>query len=525
MAEWLLKTKHFVLQAWRWLLSQVTRLSNTEGGQKLIQRLRSLDFAGSWQRLVSIASKSFTRFSDRFPVLAEKPVITAILLLLVIVGVYQINPGHSLDDLKESGELLVISRESPTTWYQDNEGPAGPEYDYLESFAEFLGVELRFDIRENSQAVLEQIAGGKGHLGAAGLVRHASLEDQGIVFGPEYQQVDQKVVCRRNNGKLPRNAEELADYEVVVVADSSFEANLFDLQEDYPDLSWDSVSDIDVEQLLEQVWRREIDCTVATSSALNIKRRIYPELQAAFIIEENQSLAWMLSPEWTVLSDAIEAWLEYIDRNGELSVLKDKHYIVEEFDYVDMRSFIRKIKSRLPGLKSVFQEAAEKHQIPWTLLAAQAYQESHWNRRAKSPTGVRGIMMLTLVTAKEMGVASRLDAKQSIMGGAKYLKSLELRIPEEVKGDDRWWYALAAYNLGMGHVHDARSLADKLDLDPDSWLDLKGVLPLLQQKKYYKELKYGFARGSESVVYVQRVRNYANILRAQIAKSRGSHTG
>jgi membrane-bound lytic murein transglycosylase F len=226
-----------------------------------------------------------------------------------------------------------------------------------------------------------------------------------------------------------------------------------------------------------------------------------------------------------VLSDAIEAWLEYIDRNGELSVLKDKHYIVEEFDYVDMRSFIRKIKSRLPGLKSVFQEAAEKHQVPWTLLAAQAYQESHWNRRAKSPTGVRGIMMLTLVTAKEMGVASRLDAKQSIMGGAKYLKSLESRIPEEVKGDDRWWYALAAYNLGMGHVRDARSLADELDLDPDSWLDLKGVLPLLQQKKYYKELKYGFSRGSESVVYVQRVRNYANILRAQIAKSRGLHTG
>ena len=519
MAEWLLKIKQWALQIWRSLGSLVTRLSSTESRQKLIQQLRK----SNWRSLQSSAISWFSQVGERFPILKRKPVIAAILLVLVFVIVQQINFGHSLDDLKKNGELLVISRESPTTWYQDKEGPAGPEYDYLVSFAEFLGVDLRFDIRENSRAILEEIAEGRGHLAAAGLVRNDSLEDQGFVYGPEYQQVDQKVICRRNSGGIPRNAEELADFEVVVVADSSFEASLFDLQVDYPDISWESESNTDVDQLLEQVWRREIDCTVATSSALNIKRRIYPELKTAFVIEEDQSLAWMLSPEWTVLSDAIEAWLEYIERNGELSVLKDRHYIVEDFDYVDMRTFIRKIKSRLPGLKSVFQEAAEKHAVPWTLLAAQAYQESHWNRRAKSPTGVRGIMMLTLVTAKEMGVESRLDAKQSIMGGAKYLKSLESRVPEEVKGDDRWWYALAAYNVGMGHVRDARVLADDLDLDPDSWPDLKGVLPLLEKKKYYKELKYGYARGTEAVVYVQRVRNYTNILRAQIAKSHGVH--
>ncbi len=173
----------------------------------------------------------------------------------------------------------------------------------------------------------------------------------------------------------------------------------------------------------------------------------------------------------------------------------------------------------------MFEKAGEKYQVPWTLLAAQAYQESHWNRRAKSPTGVRGIMMLTLVTAKEMGVESRLDAEQSIMGGAKYLQKQESRVPESVQGEDRWWYALAAYNVGNGHMRDARKLAEELDLDPDNWRDLKGVLPLLSQKKYYKDLKYGYARGSEPVIYVQRVRNYQNILRAQLAKKRGAHAG
>ena len=158
-----------------------------------------------------------------------------------------------------------------------------------------------------------------------------------------------------------------------------------------------------------------------------------------------------------------------------------------------------------------------------TLLAAQAYQESHWNRRAKSPTGVRGIMMLTLTTAKEMGVESRLDAAQSIMGGAKYLYQQQKRIPESVTGQDRWWQALAAYNVGMGHLNDARMLARKLDLDPDNWLELRGVLPLLSQKKYYSELKYGRARGTEPVTYVNRVRNYQNILHAQIARQQGIH--
>jgi len=492
---------------------------------KLLSKIRHI-LSQSW-RYIFLYLQQYSgpgnQMLTRFSIYNKKPVIAVIVLLVLVWMIAQLNFGYSLDDLKQSGELVVISRESPTTWYEDSKGPAGPEYDYLESFAEFLGVDLYFDIRDNNQEVIDDVADGKGHIAAAGLIRHPALEKHGVVFGPEIQKVDQKVICRRNNGQLPRNLEELVDYELVVVAGSSYEASLMELQEEYDDLSWESVSDTNVDQLLEKVWRREIDCTVANSSALNIKRRTYPELQTAFVIEKDQSLAWMLSPEWTVLSDAIEDWLDYSERNGELLVLKDRHYIAEEFDYVDMRLFIRRIKSRLPKLKPIFEQAADKYELPWTLLAAQAYQESHWNRKAKSPTGVRGIMMLTQVTAKEMGVESRLDARQSIMGGAKYIKSMESRIPESVKGDDRWAYALTAYNIGMGHLLDARTLTRELGLDPDKWQDFKGVLPLLEQKKYYKNLKYGFSRGSEPVVYVQRIRSYENILRAQLAKSRGVH--
>jgi membrane-bound lytic murein transglycosylase F len=166
----------------------------------------------------------------------------------------------------------------------------------------------------------------------------------------------------------------------------------------------------------------------------------------------------------------------------------------------------------LPKYKQTFQAAGKKYDIDWTLLAAQAYQESHWNRYARSPTGVRGIMMLTLNTAREVGVKSRLNPQQSIYGGAKYLANLRARLPEEIAEPDRSWIALAAYNVGMGHIYDARKLAREQDKDPNLWHEFRDVLPLLTQKKYYKDLRYGYARGYEPVRYVRRIRNYHDML-------------
>jgi membrane-bound lytic murein transglycosylase F len=500
---------------WRSLLD-LNILVNTSENRDQLRRWTMTSLMRAERRLETVLPASFKH---------NWPLKTiGLLLLLLLLFVLLPKGDSSVDDLKEAGELVVISRESPTTLYLGDEGPAGPEYDYLKSFAEFLGVDLRFEMRDNDQQVLSAISDDEGHVAAAGMTFYPPLEDEGFIFGPGYQEVDIEVVCRRN-GARPRNIEELSDLELVVVADSTYEARLIELQEEFTDLTWESAEDTNVDNLLQLVWRKEIDCTIANSSEVNIKRRFYPELEVAFTLEENQTLAWNLSPRWEALSDSIGQWLSAIENDGTLLVLQDRHYNTGEFDYVDMRTFIRRMKSRLPLLTPLFEKAAEKYDIPWTLLAAQAYQESHWDRRARSRTGVRGIMMLTLETAKEMGVKSRLNVVQSIMGGAKYLSRLEGRIPENVKGDDRWWYALAAYNVGLGHLRDALALAGDLDLNPDSWLDLKGVLPLLSQKKYYKGSKYGYARGTEPVTYVRQVRNYQNILRAQIISKQGFHGG
>jgi membrane-bound lytic murein transglycosylase F len=193
--------------------------------------------------------------------------------------------------------------------------------------------------------------------------------------------------------------------------------------------------------------------------------------------------------------------------------LEEKYFgHVRRFDYVDTRAFIRAIATTLPKYQLLFELNADD--IPWLKLAATAYQESHWKPLARSPTGVRGMMMLTLSTAKQVGVGNRLDPEQSIKGGALYLKQLLARIPKTVAQDQKFWFALAAYNVGFGHLIDARKLAVKLNKDPDSWVSIKQILPLLEKSKYHKKTRHGFARGREAVHYVDNIRRYYETLKA-----------
>ena len=180
--------------------------------------------------------------------------------------------------------------------------------------------------------------------------------------------------------------------------------------------------------------------------------------------------------------------------------------------HYDRKVFYKHVKTRLPKYEVHFQQAAKLHNLSWKVLASQAYQESHWNRRARSPTGVRGIMMLTRKTAASLGIKNRIDPVLSIYGGAKYLARLHGKIARSVHDSDRTFFALAAYNVGIGHLNDARILARRKKKNPNFWNDVREVLPLLKQKKYYTSLRYGFARGDEPVRYVKRIRAYHSLL-------------
>ncbi|MGD9000118.1 MAG: membrane-bound lytic murein transglycosylase MltF [Granulosicoccaceae bacterium] len=416
-----------------------------------------------------------------------------------------------LDRILENKKLVVVTRNAPTTHYEGRDGLAGFEYELVSAFARHLGVEVEFVIEDNLAEILTRVARGEVDMAAAGVTRTVQRQN-GFLFSDPYQNVTQQVVCRRG-GVRPTQPADLVGLSLAVPAGTSYVERLEKLQQTIPQLAWQTAHDHDTESFLEQVWDRQLDCTIGDSNIVALNRRYFPELSVRFAISEPEPLAWLLPKTAHGLQERANNWLAKFRASGELAQLRNKYYgFIDVFDYVDTRVFTRKVGRVLPRYRKKFEAAAQKYGLDWSLLAAQAYQESHWRPHARSPTGVRGIMMLTLATAKEVGIKSRLNVEQSIRGGARYLARLRDRLPDSIEEPDRTWIALAAYNVGMGHIYDARRLARQQGKDPDRWHDLKAVLPLLSQKQYYRKLKYGYARGREPVRYVQRIRDYHDML-------------
>ncbi|PCJ46439.1 MAG: membrane-bound lytic murein transglycosylase MltF [Gammaproteobacteria bacterium] len=435
-------------------------------------------------------------------------------LLLVIFsilyfGISKTNSTSHIEQIKNRGTLNVITRSSPTTFYIGYQGPEGVEYQLASRFAEHLGVELEITSVDSISDIFIALQTGKADLAAAGLSITPERE-LNFTFSPAYQEVSQKLVFKQGK-RWPRNINQL-NGELRVMAGSSHAQKLLDLKQHHAGLSWTETVNNSSEDLLAKVLDESIDYTISDSNELALNRRFYPELAIGFSIGEPEQIAWAFkkSNDEGLRAEAIKFFGEF-RKSGELAHLMERHYgHVEDFDYVGTREFLAAAQTKLTKYLDTFHKAAGD--MDWRLLAAIGYQESHWNPRARSPTGVRGIMMLTLNTAKHIGVKNRLDAEQSIMGGAKYFKIVLKRIPARIPEPDRTWFALASYNIGWGHVEDARILTERQGADPDRWVDVKERLPLLRQRKYYKQTRYGYARGNEPVQYVDNIRRYYETL-------------
>jgi membrane-bound lytic murein transglycosylase F len=419
---------------------------------------------------------------------------------------------NKLDQIKTRGELRVLSRYSPTTYFLRDKEFSGFEYELSQGFADYLGVKLTMIVPDNLASMLSMLQQGQADIAAAGLTVTKDREKI-IQFGPVYQEVTQQLVYRQGNPR-PRNLNYIQDGILEVVANSSHVEQLKQLQQDHPNLTWIANKDLDSNHLLELVQLELIDYTIADSNEFLANRRRFPELLTAFDISEPQTLAWAMTlSEDNSLAEQVEQFFGELSASGELDKLLEKYYgYVKRFDYVDTRAMHRKIKTHLPVYQSLFQEAAELYQFDWRLLAAISYQESHWSPDAVSSTGVKGMMMLTKATAKRMGIGDRSNPRESIFAGAAYLNTLKKALPERIEEPDRTWLALAAYNIGLGHLEDARVLTQQNNKNPDSWIDVKQHLPLLAKKKWYSQTKYGYARGAEPVRYIENIRRYYSIL-------------
>jgi len=318
----------------------------------------------------------------------------------------------------------------------------------------------------------------------------------------------------------PKKIDDAIEGIMEVIANSSHVEKLKELKKQHPDLSWNENKDVGSIELLSLVDENIIDFTVADSNEVLLTRRFHPSLRIAFDISKPQDLAWAFAKNGdNSLYEEANKFLKNYKKSGQLAQLLKRHYNhARNYDYAGTPTYLGHVRYRLPRYQEMFEQAGELNNIDWQLLAAVAYQESHWNPRAISPTGVKGIMMLTKVTAKDLGVEDRTVPAQSIKGGAQYLRELSEMFPAEISKLDKLWFTLAAYNVGIGHLTDARLITKQRGGNPDKWIDVKENLPLLRLKRWYEKTRYGYARGNEPVKYVENIRSYYDILHWHLAK-------
>jgi membrane-bound lytic murein transglycosylase F len=378
--------------------------------------------------------------------------------------------------------------------------------------AESLGVDVRFVTPDSLDELLAMTAKGEVHMASAGLTITPARAEK-LSFSIAYDEVTEQVIYRRGN-RRPRDITDIEPGELYVIAGSSHEETLENLRTGHPSLTWETLPGSGIGQLLEAIEQDAIRLTVADDHEAALSRRMFQHIAVAFELGEPMPVAWAFPRHTdTSLLDAANAYLERVEQDGRLQRLRARYFGHSgRLDFVETRTFWRNVRDRLPKYREMFEAAGEATGIDWRLLAAIGYQESHWDPDAVSPTGVRGIMMLTRATAKQMDVRDRRDPAQSIMGGARYLRVVERKIPDRIADPNRMWLTLAGYNIGFGHLEDARILTQRDGGNPDLWMDVKKRLPLLEKKAYYETVRHGFARGREPVRYVDHIRNYYDML-------------
>lgn len=384
------------------------------------------------------------------------------------------------------------------------------ERELAKLFASRLNVVLE-TIPMSQDKVSSALHKHKAHLAAASL-RSGSVV--ALRFGPSYQSVRELVVCNRNNNP-PAKFADLVGKKLVVVAGSAQEAALREAQGKLPALQWQARQKTTSQDLLAEVAEDGVDCAAANELQLADARNYHPNLAVALVIAQPSKHAWGFADDTDPdLIKHVEVFFADIQQDGTLRRLLDRYYgHSERLGTMDAATFISRHNTVLPHYRHFFDEAATLTGEDWQLLAALAYQESQWDPLATSSTNVRGMMMLTEDTADRMKVKNRLDARESIFAGAKYLALLKEQMPEHIPEPDRTWLALAAYNQGSGHLEDARILTKRAGLNPDSWADVKKRMPLLNRPGYYETLKHGYARGGEAVILVENIRSYRDMLR------------
>ena len=422
--------------------------------------------------------------------------------------------GHArntLERIRETKKLRMITAAAQNTYFFYKGKPAGFEYDLAKAFADYLNVDLDV-VSPGWSNMFSYLDEDKGDFIAAGLAITKERLAQ-TDFSIPYMTVQQRII-HHNLNFGPKDIRDMEFRTFHVRRGTSYQSRLRELKKMGINLQYVLHDNIPTEELISMVHDREIKFTIADSNIALLNRRYFPDIHIGIPIQKKESLAWAIRKNDHEMLQAVNRFLFHANESGILKRLTDKYYDnIRDFDLYELKKFHERIETRLPKYRELIQTESERYGFDWRMVAAVVYQESHFNPNAKSFTNVRGLMQVTHSAAREMGISNRLNPKQSIRAGIRYLSTMYKRFSNILDPYQRLLFALASYNIGYGHVQDAMTIAREKGYDPHTWQALKATLPLLSRAKVYKKTKHGYARGWEPVHYVERILTYFDILR------------
>jgi membrane-bound lytic murein transglycosylase F len=440
--------------------------------------------------------------------------VTALAAAALLASCSRAPAPSALAQIRARGELRVVTLNLPTCYYLGAQGPEGLEYDLASRFAQQLGVRLEIYAVPSEAAIQQELASGHADIAAAQITATPAWSKVGEPTTP-YADVPQLVVYRRGE-QPPRDTLQLETAKLAVRAGSPQEHLLARLKAMFaPHLSWVETAPSNADPL-EDVDSGQARYAIVDARTYSYAHHLYPDIQVGFTLPQKRPVQWIVRRGGADLVQAVNSFFLTMTSSGDLARLMQKDSgDTSSFHYEELRLFQVSLTQRLPLYRSWFQQAAAQYGIDWRLLAAIGFQESHWDPLASSANGAMGVMMLTAQTAQAMGIKDRENPKESIFAGARYFAQVRSMVPTHIPEPDRTWFTVAAYNVGFGHMEDARIIAQKLGFNPDSWADVSKQLPKLAEPRWFMRAKCGYAQGWQPVEYVAHVRRFMQLLEWQ----------
>ena len=434
-------------------------------------------------------------------------ILLAVITLLFILKDY--NPLNKDDygRILHNNEIKIATRFGPSDYYEIKNEENGYTYDVMKGFAEFIGVKLKVITMDNLEDAINALNDREVDI----------LANMGVVNNVKtsyaYNKVNQYIVYNSKHTTKPNKIDDLRDSIIEIIDSISIKNNL-DLFLGSTNINLIISKEKNIDEIINSIKNNKIKYTVLNNNELSIFNKYFPEIKIGFKISEDIPSTWAIPKNTNYkLEEKLSKYFTQILKTNKLKKFYIKHFTGKlQYTFVGTRSFLADFLNVFPLYEFYFKKYAEIYNHDWRLLASIGYQESRWDKDAVSYTGVRGLMMLTKNTSKEMNIQDREDPVQSIEGGAKYLRKMLKNLPDTINPNDKIWYAIASYNIGFGHIEDAMKMAENDKVDAGDWYVLEPYILKLSQSKYYKKTKYGYARGWETLKYVQNIRQYYDIL-------------